>query len=302
MESTPVAHGELNRRNSTSPVARGKRRADHDPDISLVPVQKHRKPPKKQLPHNVTYACPFFKKDSVTHRRCATNCLLRTQDFKQHLYRHHCKPEYCPKCYTIFGKDNATKDLHVRAGTCQTQPPMLPAGVSGMQKDQLSKPVKYSLSPDEQWYSIWDIVFPNETRPLSPYLNTEIDDQLKIFREFTITFGPAIFRQTINSHGLELNFAGYAGADDEALLEKIIAAGQEEISGIGLQAFSLPLTHHSKGGRNLPLRLVRLFYRTLPCLGMLEKEQICLTTRISVLLISTFSTPRPLGSTMEAKK
>jgi hypothetical protein len=225
----PARDGTSAKRKAPPPALEG---PDHTSSIQ-PPLAKQQK---KELPFGFKFSCPFFKKDPLLYRGCATFHLSRTQDVKYHLARKHPRPEYCPRCNEVFGDDIESRDAHVRRDSCERRPLLPPDGLSERQRVLLSKPVDAALPPDEQWFSIWDVVFPNYHRPASPYLNTEVSEQLKNFREFMITYGPTIFREAAEAKGLtlylpdlELGVTDTNNNTSGSLLERIIAAGQEQI-------------------------------------------------------------------------
>jgi hypothetical protein len=50
---------------------------------------------------------------------------------------------------------------------------------------------------EEQWYAIWDIIFPGAERPASPYIDGVLSEEILSFQEFYQTRGPAILREAL---------------------------------------------------------------------------------------------------------
>jgi hypothetical protein len=71
--------------------------------------KKHKSPP---------LSCPFYRANPLKYYKCQKYDLQRIKDVKQHIHRKHVKPDfYCARCYEVFG-DAASRDSHIREGTC----------------------------------------------------------------------------------------------------------------------------------------------------------------------------------------
>jgi hypothetical protein len=134
-------------------------------------------------------ACPFYKKDRYKHLNCLKKFeLKRIRDVKQHLGRKHRQPQYyCPSCWEVF--DSATgRDPHVALRTCEPRDRPEFEGVSDVQKEKLSKRVDSAASEEQQWFSVWDILF-DAPRPTSAYLGNEIEEVASMLRDYWRTEG-----------------------------------------------------------------------------------------------------------------
>ena len=122
----------------------------------------------------LTFACPFLKKDLRRYGSCCSYQLRRIRDVKQHLGRKHSLPPYCPICYMEFA-DEDERDDHVRVRTCneESRATQKPEGMTDAQKRQLGKKSLPSQTSSEQWFAIFDILFPGQERPQSPYMNMD---------------------------------------------------------------------------------------------------------------------------------
>lgn len=122
----------------------------------------------------LTFACPFLKKDLRRYGSCCSYQLRRIRDVKQHLGRKHSLPPYCPTCYMEFA-DEDERDEHVRVRQCseQSRATQKPEGMTDAQKRQLGKKSLPSQTPPEQWFAIFDILFPGQQRPQSPYMTMD---------------------------------------------------------------------------------------------------------------------------------
>lgn len=133
------------------------------------------------------FACPFYKLDIQKHHRCLRYHLRRIKDVKQHIARQHRAPElYCARCYTVFA-DEARRDRHVRRADCAVRdaaPPAFGDGVSPEQRRKLSS-AQYAArgrSAADQWFYVWDVLFPGRPRPGSVYVGNYVEEVAQLLR------------------------------------------------------------------------------------------------------------------------
>ncbi|GAB1317912.1 hypothetical protein MFIFM68171_08122 [Madurella fahalii] len=161
--------------------------------------ESQRQQPKKQRVNATTegkptllLACPFWKLDSQTHDRCFKLILSNTSRVKQHLLRKHSPTYYCQRCYAIFpNKETLDQHIQVQVVTCPCREHSFPQ-ITYQQRLQLSTKSKTNLPEADQWFAIWDIIFPGRPRPSSPYIDAELSEDLCRFREFAEADGPDI--------------------------------------------------------------------------------------------------------------
>ncbi|KAH9238566.1 hypothetical protein K456DRAFT_1178837 [Colletotrichum gloeosporioides 23] len=89
-------------------------------------------------------ACPFFKHDRVRHFDCLPFTLKRVKDVKQHILRKH------------------------------------PAEQNSALSDNLKNP----SSETAKWFAIWDVLFPHQRRPNSPFIENEVEEAIMMVKEF----------------------------------------------------------------------------------------------------------------------
>lgn len=137
------------------------------------------------------FACPFSKRHPVSHKRCYRFHLKRIRDVKQHLRRRHHNPIYCPVCRRVFDDEDA-RDRHVIARTCS--PNFMPVvhGITEAQKKKLGERCTTGVSEENQWFMVFDIVFPGCARPKSPYVDPLLTEELRSFQDFQASEGPQI--------------------------------------------------------------------------------------------------------------
>lgn len=145
-----------------------------------------------------TLACPFYKHNPAKHSNCLHFRLKRIKDVKQHLQRKHKQPHYCPICGLQFGTQ-ASLQVHTRSRSCEDVIYTVPEGVSEDQRAKLGDRVARTQTLSEQWYTIWDIVFPETLRPESPLVESPIHEVLSHFREFWEERGQELISEHLHS-------------------------------------------------------------------------------------------------------
>lgn len=118
----------------------------------------------------VRLACPFQKKDPERYPHCG----IRERGWqtighvKQHLKRSHARnPNYCPRCMCTFSSE-LEKNAHIMEAMlnpCEMSSLPLPEGLSPELLSLLGGRVGKGIGVEEQWYSVWDLIFPGVTRP-----------------------------------------------------------------------------------------------------------------------------------------
>lgn len=166
-------------------------------DPSMPPPKKAKVSHEQML--NRSLACPYLKLDPVKHRQCCVNKHSRIRDVKQHLHRRHTPLRYCQRCFDTSFADEESLKSHVDTGTCPSEDPTILDGISYEKRWQLSRKSKAGLNEQEQWFAIWELLFPGRCRPNSPYLNTDLSLEMREFREYCLHHGPALLREQIQS-------------------------------------------------------------------------------------------------------
>jgi hypothetical protein len=78
-------------------------------------------------------------------------------------------------------------------------------GVTDEQKKLLARRIPSQICEEEQWYSVFDILFPGHPRPSSPYIDGQLSEEMHIFRDFMTSQGPRIIRENLEPHVNWLN-------------------------------------------------------------------------------------------------
>lgn len=131
------------------------------------------------------FACHYYLRDRIHHCDCLNKRLARLADVRQHLLdRKHKQVVHCPVCGSKFeGPTTLAKqrrDTHVQAATCERSP--FPFNYPGITEDeeqrirQIARDGRTNQYTEvERWYKIWDVLFPGQQRPESPFL-TDVPD------------------------------------------------------------------------------------------------------------------------------
>ncbi|KAK7964449.1 hypothetical protein PG988_011423 [Apiospora saccharicola] len=144
--------------------ARGRKRKRGDVEESDVPPK---------LSGSGGLACPFYKHNPHKYVDCLIySSFDELKHLKAHLERNHKWDDcYCPICGMMF-KDPKQRDHHVRERSC-VQRELFHSGVRPDQQEKIDKIAgdrRIHKTKTDKWYRIWEVVFPTEEAPDSPYL------------------------------------------------------------------------------------------------------------------------------------
>ncbi|KAI1323446.1 hypothetical protein F5Y16DRAFT_425183 [Xylariaceae sp. FL0255] len=188
---------------STSSGANKRKETDRgpNPDISEcsgpLPCRKKTKVCMKST--NPVLACPFWKLDSEKYFQCCKLAHKRIRDVKQHLHRRHTPEYYCPRCFRIF-HDSERHEVHVSSKTpCRRRLGSQLDGISIAQSRALSRKSDRKLDEEQQWFAIWDILFPDQKWPSWAYVDSALSEDLSSFREYWTRRGAEILSNEIDS-------------------------------------------------------------------------------------------------------
>ncbi|KAF5717770.1 hypothetical protein FGLOB1_1983 [Fusarium globosum] len=137
------------------------------------------------------FACPFFRRSPTHHMNCINSKLYRISDVKQHISRRHSRPSHhCPTCHEGFSSLRQHDD-HVQSHCCKPRDLSIVRSVECSVEwvsENASLRLKYrgdrGVSPAEQWYAIWDILFENMPRPDKAFLGSVVEETLGMLRGF----------------------------------------------------------------------------------------------------------------------
>jgi hypothetical protein len=142
----------------------------------------------------LSFACPFVKRYPHRYHKCYSHTLKDVARVKYHLFRDkiHRLPIYCPTCSETFSSEDL-RDEHVRALNCTMKAPAKWEGITASQREQLNKRSPSTNSAVENWNAVYQILFPGDTVPASPYIDMSLSGDLRAFREHALSTGPSIW-------------------------------------------------------------------------------------------------------------
>ncbi len=146
-------------------------------------------------------ACPFYKLNPIKHMDCLLrNQITETSFVVQHLERCHRQPIHCPLCNRAFktraecdrhillqsccsscGRAFSTREEctnHTQARSCESRE----VRCEGLTDDDFTRlrGSRRHLNEAQRWYSIWDIVFPDNPHPESPYVSSVPEEIIRV--------------------------------------------------------------------------------------------------------------------------
>lgn len=154
-----------------------------------------------QKDDTITFSCPFFRNDPIHYMDCITLKLTRIRDVKQHIQRRHAIAAFCcPVCCQGFDSV-LQRDCHIRLRNCEPQEHGTRSIPNNVSLELLKGRVDRTLSPPEQWYSVWDILFQGTPRPPSPYLGSLVEELIRMMRGFWKEEGQRIIPDLLRASG-----------------------------------------------------------------------------------------------------
>ncbi|PSR85794.1 hypothetical protein BD289DRAFT_453098 [Coniella lustricola] len=159
-------------------------------------------------PGEIRLACHFQKRNPERYPACGIrkNGFRTVAEIKQHFWRNHQQnPNYCPRCKASF--DTAQlKDDHVRQAfvtPCPESAANIPEGLSHELCTVLKRRVDKECDLFEQWFSIWDIIFPEIPRPDNPMFDLcdDVHIQTLDLAAFLETEGPGVVTSMLREEG-----------------------------------------------------------------------------------------------------
>ncbi|KAI0460075.1 hypothetical protein F5B21DRAFT_453141 [Xylaria acuta] len=216
-------------------------RDEDDKDDDIREGRHSKKSRYETEPEQKLFACPFWKINSIKYQACFQLKLLTSSRVKQHLNRNHIPRFYCQVCYLLF-TDDKMQESHVIQRACNRELGARLDGILPEQQYQLSRKPKSALTEKEKWFRIWEILFPEEKPPLSPYIDSRLADCCARFREHWQNRGAEILSVEILDSGI---FPRETADEDkrQELLREVLARGFDMI----WESWNVPITpSHNK--------------------------------------------------------
>jgi len=147
------------------------------------------------------FACPFWKLDPQGYRDCVKG-KKRVRDVKQHLRRCHSQ---CPRCGDLIEGEKFAAHLELRPACDMADPNRIehPRGILPEQIQKLGTRGR-DANTDEQWFKVWDIVFPEIARPESTQAYAGTSEDLVSYRQFLLTEGARIIWASLEAGNLSI--------------------------------------------------------------------------------------------------
>jgi hypothetical protein len=226
--SSPVTSTTESAHTRTTSMPSHKRNLQQDKEDGTGEDESRQRRPKKMKSDQdnkpeKSFACPFLKWNPITYSRCCVKKLSSISYVKQHLHREHTPERYCQTCYSTDFLDDHNLQSYIHIRTCTYQSRTMLDSISYQQRSKLSKKSKPKSSKENQWYAIWEILFPGDRRLSSIYLNTDLTLKMRQFREYYERHGPAIIREQMESDPAWLSSG--TTAEQRRVLNRLIAHG-----------------------------------------------------------------------------
>ncbi|KAH6655065.1 hypothetical protein BKA67DRAFT_534009 [Truncatella angustata] len=159
--------------------------------------------PGSEQKRQVLLACPFAKKDPITYEHCHKYELKEIKHVKQHLKRCHLI-SYCARCRVSFPNQLALERHHRDDDACARSDRPVPEGMTLEQHEILKPRTNHKLSLEEQWYFIWDVLFPGRERPATPYKDefVNLTEFHRIYRDFRDNQIPTLAGNVLREMGM----------------------------------------------------------------------------------------------------
>jgi hypothetical protein len=197
--------------------------------VTKEPLKKQTRGSKLVSGGEASFACPFAKKDPLKYRSCNRYTLNRIRDVKQHLSRSHQPPIHCPRCMCVLGTESE-RDEHLRGSWCGVQDSIIFEGVTLAQKTQLAQRVPSTMTSEDQWFTIFEILFPDHTpKPRSAYKSVELTSEMEVFQDLIHAEGANIISTAIWSRGIHVASPSNAQCGSPGLLLAAIEDGLQQI-------------------------------------------------------------------------
>jgi len=116
------------------------------------------------------FACPFYKHDPDRYRNrrtCPGPGWPTVHRMKEHLYRSHAQPIFCPICYATF-KSDKEQSYHVRLQQCQRSAPQHIDGIDRETVWTLRKRTTALRLEEDKWRDVYHVLFPEVLLPDIP--------------------------------------------------------------------------------------------------------------------------------------
>ncbi|KAH7141608.1 hypothetical protein EDB81DRAFT_898808 [Dactylonectria macrodidyma] len=185
----------ISRGNGNTPPLDKKRPPSGDPPDGHDPKKSRADSPSSEAKR---LACPYFKHDPDKYWQCSAFNPRSVADVRQHLKRssnHPPQRPHCPRCNMIFDDSSTAptpstvqqqRDAHIRECDDLEKGPEVP----GLTQDLIHRIRHTTLtgSEREKWFALWDMIFPDTSRPRSPYVESVRSQVVDMFQHEATAF------------------------------------------------------------------------------------------------------------------
>ena len=174
-------------------------------------------------------ACPYSKLDPVrysdqnltetSYRGCSRRVFKDISRLKQHLYRVHLPPRYCcDRCFMILGNEALLKEHRRTEPSCQLAPPQFTERMNTEQATSVKRRFP-GKNPQDCWYGIFKILFPEAPAPESPYVEAYNTDAVQQFVTYAESHGVALLNGILSQ---QYQFSGLIGPFEQQVVTEAI--------------------------------------------------------------------------------
>jgi hypothetical protein len=152
-----------------------------------IPSKKARGPDPKPK----GFVCPFWKFDQLKHIRCGSKILPNIRHVKEHLVRVHRRPEfYCQRCHGVFESHKHLESHSLEI--CKTETASQNDFLTADQLSYLQRRSSRLVTLEQQWFYIYDILFPGLPHPRSPYNDGGREEAVSSYLAFVCSHRPLL--------------------------------------------------------------------------------------------------------------
>ncbi|ETS77918.1 hypothetical protein PFICI_09980 [Pestalotiopsis fici W106-1] len=207
---------------STRKRPMGQNDRNSDDDDSYPPPKRQKSKHHDSGKSLQIFACPFWKQNPGKHHNCFGKSLDDICRIKQHLARSHTPKFYCGKCLEVF-PDTTNQLTHLRYAECSFQDNRFEF-ITSEKQSELSRKRRSGLNKSQQWFVVWDILFPGLCRPSSPYLDLGISPDFNHFLEFYESRGTTVAIEILRDRGILASGGGENDEEVQRTLNHVIHA------------------------------------------------------------------------------
>jgi uncharacterized C2H2 Zn-finger protein len=155
-------------------------------------------------------ACPFQKNNPAAYREHRSACIgpgfPSFARMREHLKRVHMAKSKCPKCGSLFDKQEALIEHMQQTSQTSHMPIERSKGVTPEQEEEWEKLISKSMDEVEKWNTVYKVLFQCSSQSLpSPFqeplvTQADLDQELKGLRSHLQSFLPCRVRNSLTQY------------------------------------------------------------------------------------------------------